>query len=295
MLAATMVPKKNQSMETLEFPVMASCKFDGIRCCVPETILRTRTLKLVANDHINMMLPNTTAMQYLDGELITYTDGVMDDFNVVQSKVMNADGQPDFKLHVFDHFGTPDATYETRIATYKEAVKAVGNELLVAVDTVLCHTLADLNDALALWLAQGYEGAIVRDPYGVYKFGRSTWNQKGMTKVKPMETQEATVLGFVEGFTNTNEKTRDERGKAKRSSSKAGKLPNGTLGKMLVKSEEFGMFYLSAGSMTKVAAQHVWDNKRDFRFAKATYKFQRIGMKDKPRIAVFQHFRHADA
>jgi len=43
----------------LQFPVLASTKLDGIRCCITNGIAVSRTLKPIPNKHIQELLSTT--------------------------------------------------------------------------------------------------------------------------------------------------------------------------------------------------------------------------------------------
>ena len=114
-----------------------------------------------------------------------------------------------------------------------------------------------------------------------------------MIKVKPMEDAEARIIGFEEQEENTNEKQTNELGRSKRSSCKAGKVGKGTLGSLIVTNTEFGDFNVGTG-MDDALRQKIWDNREAYLGKIITFRFQRIGTKDKPRIPAFKGLRHKD-
>jgi DNA ligase-1 len=85
------------------------------------------------------------------------------------------------------------------------------------------------------WVDDGFEGVMLRDPVGPYKFGRSTAKEGYLLKMKRFEDHEATVVGVVEQMRNENEATKDALGRTKRSTAKAGKVGKDTLGAFRVK------------------------------------------------------------
>lgn len=290
MLAAAMRPEKGQTLETLSYPLLASHKIDGIRCLIIDGKAMSRSLKPIPNRHVQRMLGHA-ALNGLDGELM-----VGDSFQAVTSGIMSHDGKPDFTFHVFDDFTDPRLRYGERVRRYLHRVLELRDtifENLVGVDTTLIRDFAALAAFTERCLELGYEGAMVRDPEGHYKFGRATFKEGLLTKVKPFEDAEAYVYGFEEQMENTNEKTVNELGRGKRSSHKAGKVGKGTLGSLLLKSKEFGEFKCGTG-LDDALRQEVWDNQTRYMNQQVTFRFQRIGMKDKPRIPAFKGFRHLD-
>jgi DNA ligase-1 len=287
MLAAPIRPEKGESIDLLQFPLIASGKYDGIRCVVLDGLPKSRSLKPIPNRHITKLLsdPRLTG---LDGELMTGGHG--QPFET--GDIMRADGTPDFTFYVFDDFTKPSDPYLRRIMSYTQRVAALQEEMpwLVPVGTRTVRSRAELDDFTTLCLEQGLEGSMVRKTAGAYKHGRATFKEQLLTKIKPMEDAEGTITGFEEEMENTNAKTVNELGRGKRSSHQAGMKPKGTLGKLVLETEEFGEIRIAG--FTAAFAQEVWNNRPAFLGKLATYRFQRIGMKDKPRIAVFKSIRH---
>lgn len=287
MLAASVREDKGQSLEDIQYPVIASGKYDGIRSVNPNGIPKSRTLKPIPNRYVTKCLTHPGLIG-LDGELMTGGEG--EPFNT--GPIMREDGKPDFTYYVFDDFTEPLAPYVERIESYEARVKRLRKEIpqLVAVETKIIRCYEELSDFTAHCLSIGLEGSMVRTPSGPYKFGRSTFKEGWLIKVKPMEDGEGKVIGFEEEMENTNEKTTNELGRSKRSSHKAGKVPKGTLGKLILMTKEFGE--VRVAGFTDALAKHIWQNRPKYLGAIVTYRFQRVGMKDKPRIPVFKGFRH---
>jgi DNA ligase-1 len=250
---------------------------------------KSRSLKRIPNRHITTCLSDKR-LANLDGELMT--GGAGEPFDT--GPIMREHGIPDFTYYVFDDFTNPLSPYTRRIRAYRQRVAELADEMpwLVAVQTTVIESANDLSLYVERCLADGLEGAIVRLPIGPYKFGRATFKEQFMNKIKPMEDAEGVIIGFEEEMANTNQRVTNELGRSKRSSHKAGKVPKGTLGKLVLRTEEFGD--VKVAGFTDAKAKEIWDNRPAFLGLLATYRFQRIGMKDKPRIAVFKGIRHPD-
>lgn len=290
MLAAPIRPEKGESLSLLQYPLIASGKYDGIRCVNHDGVPLSRSLKTIPNRHITRLLTDKRLIN-LDGELMTGGNG--QPFET--GDIMRGEGTPDFKYFVFDDFTNPLIAYTRRIRAYRERVAELTAEMpwLIAVKTQVVECEADLAAFTELCLAEGLEGAMVRSATGGYKFGRATFKEMLLTKVKPMEDQEAKVIGFEEQMENTNEKTVNELGRGKRSSHKAGKVEKGTLGALILTNEEFGEFRCGTG-MDDALRLKIWNDQAAHLGKLVTFRFQRIGMKDKPRCPAFKGFRHAD-
>jgi DNA ligase 1 len=287
MLAAPIRPEKGESIDLLHFPLVASGKYDGIRCIIPDGVPKSRTLKPIPNRHITALLTDAR-LAGLDGELMTGGHG--EPFET--GDIMRADGTPDFTFYVFDDFTNPGYPYVRRALSYANRIAGLAAKMpwLSAVPTRMVRSRAELDDFTAECLAAGLEGSMVRRAAGPYKFGRATFKEQLLIKIKPMEDAEGTITGFEEEMENTNEKTVNELGRGQRSSHKAGMIPKGTLGKLVLETAEFGEIRIAG--FTAAKAKEIWNNRPAFLGQLATFRFQRIGMKDKPRIAVFKGIRH---
>jgi DNA ligase-1 len=172
-------------------------------------------------------------------------------------------------------------------------IKVAPNIYIKWVDQVIISNLEEFLSYERKCIDEGYEGAMFRSPSAYYKQGRSTLGVQELMRRKPFEDAEAIVMGFEEGETNTNPSIPNALGLAKRSSSKAGKIKNGTLGNYLVKGltafkdVEFSITAFG----TEKENEERWANKEQLIGKIIKYKYQRYGSIDKPRIATGIGFR----
>jgi DNA ligase-1 len=90
---------------------------------------------------------------------------------------------------------------------------------------------------------------------------------------------------------NDNEKTVDALGRAKRSSHKANKHADGTLGALHVVDVRSGVhFDLRTGFDDSLRAE-IWANRKRYLGKLVKYKYFPSGSKEKPRFPVFLGFR----
>jgi len=294
------VTVENDQLKDLRFPLIASLKLDGIRCVIVDGEPLSNTLKRIPNNHIYESLKKWGYTGF-DGELLLCNEDNpnqpgLHNFNDVQSAVMNKAGTPNFILWVFDVFGClPSMPFASRLNLVKgisAAQPANCKSFIKFLPQVLCNTLAEVM-AFEEWaLTAGYEGIMLRSLTGTYKFGRSTFKEHFLLRRKPFVTEECVVIGFVEAQTNTNEAYQNELGHTKRSSSQDGLVPAGTLGSFIVKNKKWGQFTLGCGKLTHAERQLIWDEKAAYLGNVATFKYQSIGTKDKPRILFLKHFRN---
>lgn len=283
MLAATL-----ENLEDAKFPVYVSPKLDGIRCLIVDGVAVSRNLKPIPNRFIQGCLKGLP--DGLDGELM-----VKGDFNAVQSAVMSKEGEPDFEYAVFDI--VQDSTSEQRINTLKTVFDNHPNKYKKYVFSTLQHNLVTSLKDLKKWEKQyvdwGYEGIMIRNPYGFYKHGRSTLKEFALVKYKRFKDAEAYIIGFEELQHNENEQIKDALGHSKRSSAKAGYIPAATLGSLCMYDEEHDIEFNIGTGFTQEMRDEIWNNQKKYMGKDVTYTYQQMSKKGVPRFPVFKAFREA--
>lgn len=291
MLAAKIDADKGESVDQLAYPVLATVKIDGIRCLAVSGAAVARSLKLIPNRHVQRLFALNNRLDGLDGELITYTDGKQDNFNLVQSKIMTEDGCPDFKFHVFDDWSEPSLSYAARVNRAIDATSGV--EWATCLVPKFVNNRQELDAALEQAIAAGYEGVMVRKPDGPYKYNRATFKQGYLVKVKPFEDAEAVVVDLIEGQHNDNEATINALGHTERSSHKANMVPNGKLGALVCQNEKLwpGVTFNVGTGFTDAERRSIWADRQSYVGKTVTFRYQAIGVLDRPRIPAFKGFR----
>lgn len=282
-----MLAETCEDLAALKFPVLATPKLDGIRCLVKGGKALSRSFKPIANAHIQALVSKLP--DGLDGELMLRDRTKT--FQDVSSAVMSEDGEPDFVYNVFDFVrGDLSLAYRTRM----ELLEALPvPEFVQKVLPRMILNRSDLNLFEKKVLEQGYEGVMVRSVDGPYKCGRSTVKEGFLLKIKRFKDSEAEILGFVEQMHNANEAKKDELGHTKRSKTKAGLVGAGTLGALKVRDLKSGVEFEIGTGFTAEQREIIWMNPLEVEKKIVKYKFQEIGVKDKPRCPVFLGFRDA--
>ena len=276
------VKVKDKDLDKIKFPVWASPKFDGIRGIVKDGIVLSNTLTPIPNKYIQDQL-GWAAFNGLDGELVVRES----EFNLTSSGVMSEDGKPGFEFQVFDLWDKPTCDFEMRFNYLTLKLVSIDPTHIKVCHQELCYNVEELLAFEVECLEAGFEGICFRHANAPYKYGRGTLNDGCLYKRKPFEDGEAMIVGFEEQLENLNELTLDERGLAKRSSHQANKLGKNTLGKLICASSEFGEIKIGTGTgLTQALRQFIWDNQELFVNKFLTYKFQRHGTLNKPRIAI---------
>lgn len=274
-------------LEEINYPMYASRKIDGFRCCIlPMGNAVTRSMKSIPNIYVSGKLEEMD-IPYLDGELVTYTKGKIDDFSTIQSKLSTRQGMPDFKFMVFDSFQYPKWAYVDRYMNNKIADYAVIHPRIELVEQILIESQAECDKLYYNWLDEGWEGIMLRSPDSIYKFGRSTVKEAILLKIKPIDDAEALVIGKTEKLHNANEATISALGYQERSSHKENMVPMGVLGSLICQWK--GVEFELGTGFTAGQRESLWNDHIEGRVV--TFHFQGVGPNGKPRFPRFKGFR----
>jgi DNA ligase-1 len=274
---------------TCKLPAWFSLKYDGIRCLIVNGEPRTRALKPVPNYHIDKMLRQYAAKYPLDGELFVLGENGRPDFRKTTSAVMSEHGEPDFRFGVFDWVPLlSDVTYRERYDALKRACDRLPS-FVQLVDQVELHQPHEVEKMYLDALQDGYEGLIGRDPESFYKHGRATIREGSMFKIKPRADDEAEIVEVVQQMHNTNAAKKNELGRTKRSSAKAGKVPMEMAGALRVQWR--GMTFEVGTGFTDAEKKDLWERRNKIIGKKIVFSYQLGSTYDAPRSASFKGFR----
>lgn len=284
----------NAQLQKITFPVIASPKLDGIRIPLHPTLGPvTRSLKPVRNDFVRTFLSDPL-LESLDGEAIVGVPTAPNVFNLSTSGIMSGGGTPDFSYYVFDDFTYAGQPFELRLDSLRDRyLRLPGNlrDRVLLLEQVLITNIEQLIDYEAECLEKGFEGVMIRSLHGRYKFGRSTFKEGILIKMKRFEDAEGTIIGVEQLYENQNAAKLNELGYQTRSSHKANKIPLPMVGKIFVKNDEFpGGFGIGTG-FDDAWRTHWWERRDELVGKLVTFRFQRHGTLEAPRIASFKGFR----
>jgi DNA ligase-1 len=246
--------KAPADLTQLRYPVLASPKLDGIRCTILNGVATARSLKPIPNNYVRAMLEGIP--DGVDGELM-----VQGGFNACQSLFMSHDKEePNFWFFAFDWIrdGATNLHFEKRLHRLTEWSEEYGHNNLHVVEHAWIGNAEQLAAYEAQCLAEGFEGVMVRDPQGPYKYGRSTTREGFLLKIKQFADEEMTVTGLVEMMHNDNALETNELGLAKRSTSKEGMRPAGVMGALVGQTEDGATVELGTG-FTAEERQVMWN------------------------------------
>lgn len=270
-------------------PKLVSTKYDGIRCSVHE-IPMTRKLKRIANDHVFDIL-RAMPIHGFDGELIAGDPRGEDCINRATSAFNKKAGEPDWTYYVFDDFSNPLLTYTARNTQLAARIRAIAHPRIVHVEQTMMESPTAIHHYAKALAEAGYEGAILRDPNSTYKFGRSTMKEGYLLKYKHFTDSEAAITGFKELMINDNALEEDERGYAKRSTAKDGKIPADTLGALVCVYLPTGAQFEIGTGFDQKTRDALWAARDTLPGKLVNFRYQNITPAGKPRFPSFRCIR----
>lgn len=271
------------------FPYMATPKIDGIRFTMVGGVALSRSFKPIRNSHVQSTLQGCLP-DGVDGEL---TCGHT--FQSSSSAIMSTDGMPDFTCWIFDYvdpFSSIVAPYRDRIAD-PALLELETEQFITILKPELVADEAELREVEERYLDAGFEGVMLRDPDGAYKFGRSTVKENTLLKVKRFVDDEAILVRVLEKQHNMNEAVPDAFGRTKRSDCQDGKVGADTAGTLIVRNADGVEFGIGTGLDDDMRAM-IWSNLDQFVGKMVKYKYFPVSIKEKPRHPVFLGFRDSD-
>lgn len=289
MLAATLTLA---DLDKVRFPVIGSPKLDGIRFFTPHGEAKSRWLKDIPNLKTRALIEGLCKQipgLVFDGEIVS------GGFGSTQSAVSTIHSDTQVELHVFDLVWPtlPAFARYNVLCDFEKNMKAYSPYVHV-VEQEQINGVKELEDYYAAQVAKGYEGICLRSLTGLYKYGRSTFNQQWLLKMKALEDMEARIVGFDQFAHNANEPTVNELGYQVRSSHAHGMVYQEALGafKVVGTNGPFEGVEFNVGSgLTPEQRKSFWFTRDQLRGKIITVTYQRFGSKNKPRQPIFKGFR----
>ena len=303
-----LAPNQEANLDKIKYPILASYKLDGIRCLFYKGQILSRSLKPIQNKQLKEKFEPLRKYSennncILDGEIYSPTLT----FQEITSFVMTQDFEdkktvkkygevltiPDhLKFYCFDSVREEKYEEEFYVRCLKTQLITDNFPLLsVFVKQIDLYNKKEVKDYFRKALKDSFEGLILRDPNGRYKFGRGTLNEGLIYKVKPFRAFDAKITGVVQAtkVVPNAEKTINELGRSVTSKKKDDRV-------LIEKASAFNVLYEGKElkvtlAMTDEEKEVVWKNRGEFIGRTIEYKGLCIGMKDVPRHPVMLRFR----
>jgi DNA ligase-1 len=185
--------------KSIVFPAYVQAKLDGVRSIFHHGILSSRMGKPFSGlEHITAELgPATEAGLILDGEVYSTTLPFQQFVGLVKKKKFTAADMVQLKevnLWVYDCVN--DKPFDERLAMLKAFFAKQKFTHVKLLPTQEAATATDLKAFHDAYVAEGYEGLIVRNKKGAYHLATRSAD---LQKYKEFEDDEYEVVGFTEG------------------------------------------------------------------------------------------------
>ena len=208
-IAPMLAHKFSEQGHKIKYPALCQPKLDGHRCTSQnmtalsrhisegddEITLWSRTRKPITScPHIIKALQHTTFTR-LDGEL--YNHEYHNNFEELSSLIRQEEPQPGCEKVQYHVYDIPDSnmTNKERNAILQSFAKSFEGTPIHIVETIVVNEEDELMDAFDHFIAQGYEGCMVRNMDGKYVNKRSY----DLQKVKEFDDAEFKIVGVKVG------------------------------------------------------------------------------------------------
>jgi len=189
----------NKRGKDIKFPCYAQRKLDGVRClAISSSGLFSRTGKAFPHmDHIRAEINSLPKGTILDGELYSDSLNFQEIVGLVKKETLKPDDAPKMlKIYLCVYDTVQDGTNEERNAYLKNLFKTHKFKALKLLPTDVANNLDDVKKLHAEYVADGYEGLILRNKAGLYKVGHRSAD---LQKYKEFKDDEYKIIGFKEG------------------------------------------------------------------------------------------------
>jgi hypothetical protein len=188
----------NKRAKSIKFPCFVQRKFDGTRCVgMPGKGLFSRNRKAYPHlEHIVAEINKLPPGIVLDGELYSDTLTFQEIVSLVKQETLKKgaeEKQLQIKFHIYDIIN--DMPYEQRYANLQMLFNKYKFKHLVFVNTDMCESEERMKELHAAYVAEGYEGIMLRNKAGLYKNSRSA----DLQKYKEFFDDEYEVVDYKEG------------------------------------------------------------------------------------------------
>ena len=189
----------NKRGKSIQFPCYVQRKFDGTRCVgISQKGLYSRNRKAYPHlDHIVKELSRLPPTLVLDGELYSNTLTFQEIVGLVKRETLkkgDEEKQKQIQFHIYDIIN--DTPYERRLTALQYLFSQCKFQYLVLVQTDNCASEDQMKELHAQYVAEGYEGIMLRNKGGMY---RCNYRSHDLQKYKEFEEDEFRITGFTQG------------------------------------------------------------------------------------------------
>lgn len=191
----------------IKWPCHVQPKLDGVRCVgIPGKGMFSRQRKPFSTlAHIQAEVDQFPSTWVLDGELYSDTLTFQEIVSIVKKESptkAEAEKQQQIKYHVYDVIlSDHNAPFQLRYVNLARRIKALSHLTQIQlVTTSICQNEDAMRQKHAEYIADGYEGIMLRNSAGIYKQATSSSTRSvDLQKYKEFKDGEFEIVGFTQG------------------------------------------------------------------------------------------------
>jgi ATP-dependent DNA ligase len=189
----------NKRGKSISFPCYVQRKYDGTRCvAIPQQGLYSRNKKRYPHlEHILEDISKLPSTLILDGELYSDDLTFQEIVGLVKRETLkkgDAEKQLKIQYHVYDIIS--DSPYEDRHSRLQALFDKYKFKYLRLVKTEECANQSEMKKMHAEYVAEGYEGIMLRNKTAGYKIGQRSAD---LQKYKEFIDEEYEVVDYKDG------------------------------------------------------------------------------------------------
>jgi ATP-dependent DNA ligase len=189
----------NKRGKSISFPCYVQRKYDGTRCvAIPQQGLYSRNKKRYPHlEHILQDISKLPSTLILDGELYSDELTFQEIVGLVKRETLkqgDAEKQLKIEYHVYDIIS--DSPYEDRHSRLQALFDKFKFKYLRLVKTEECTNATEMKKMHAGYVAEGYEGIMLRNKTAPYKIGQRSAD---LQKYKEFIDEEYEVVDYKDG------------------------------------------------------------------------------------------------
>lgn len=280
--APLLAPNDAIKLTDIPLPTLVSFKLDGIRCIIKDGQMYSRALKQFPNvklyerfEHLMRFSKENNII--LDGELLAKSLT----FNELSGITRQLDKElpDDLNFYCFDCIKAEDFNldFQTR---YLMTMLLPDMQYFEHLTHKTFHTCEEIEAYYTQALEWGCDGLILRNPKGIYKFGRATIKENIIYKLKPFQTFDSKVKYVIQAteVRAGAEKKINELGRSVTSKKKDDRVLIEKASAFLV--DYNGLDLKVTIAMSDKEKEEIWKNKESYIGKYVEYKGMLVGMKE---------------
>lgn len=205
-----LAPNDLPDVTKVRYPTIVQPKFDGFRCVYRDGEFWSRQGLPFPNTNLKTHFKSLMGIRdwVLDGELYDHSIN----FNKLQS-ILNNETTPiptTLKYSTYDCLKLEDwdnqickVEYQKRMQRLRSVINGIADhKKIIDTPTDLVNTSKEAVEIYKEYLKKGYEGAMLKDPIGLYKWKRVTIKSGEMLKLKPFKSVDLKIKEIYAGEGN---------------------------------------------------------------------------------------------